>query len=101
MCITQQKIYKKVAQTRFDSKILNGKSINYRALNEEIIEEIIAKKTAKEKILYRLNFEDLITTVSTHLINLAIDEIDQGIQVALEWIGNFSSVDRNYVFLLD
>ncbi|MDJ0518763.1 MAG: PAS domain S-box protein [Trichodesmium sp. MO_231.B1] len=72
-----------------------------RASNEELIDEIIRHKQAREELIYRLNFEELITTLSTHFINLAPDEIDQGIQVALEWIGTFSGVDRSYVFLLD
>ncbi|WP_293136420.1 PAS domain S-box protein [Okeania sp. SIO3I5] len=72
-----------------------------RASNEELIDEIVRHKKAREELLYRLNFEELITTLSTHFINLAPDEIDGGIQVALEWIGTFSGVDRSYVFLLD
>lgn len=59
------------------------------------------QKQAREELLYRLNFEKLIATLSTHFINLAIDEIDQGIQVALEWIGTFIGVDRSYIFLID
>ncbi|MDY7008571.1 MAG: PAS domain S-box protein [Cyanobacteriota bacterium] len=72
-----------------------------RESNERLIDEIIKHKQAREELLYRLNFEELITTLSTHFINLAPDEIDCGIQVALEWIGTFSGVDRSYIFLLD
>ncbi|MGB3511654.1 MAG: PAS domain S-box protein [Microcoleaceae cyanobacterium] len=69
--------------------------------NQQLVAEIIRHKLAREELQYRLNFEELITTLSTHFINLAPEEIDYGIQVALEWIGNFSGVDRSYVLLLD
>ncbi|MGK7920675.1 MAG: PAS domain S-box protein [Trichodesmium sp.] len=77
------------------------RTIALRESNEQLLEEIVRHKQAREELLYRLNFEELITTLSTHFINLAPEEIDQGIQVALEWIGTFSGVDRSYVFLLD
>ncbi len=72
-----------------------------RESNEQLLEEVVRHKQAREELLYRLNFEELITTLSTHFINLAPEEIDQGIQIALEWIATFSGVDRSYVFLLD
>ncbi len=69
--------------------------------NDQLVAEIVRHKLAREELQYRLNFEELITTLSTHFINLAPDEIDYGIKVALEWIGNFSGVDHSYVFLLN
>ncbi|MEM1170946.1 MAG: PAS domain S-box protein [Cyanobacteria bacterium P01_H01_bin.35] len=96
--ITKLEIHK--TQQELEAKVAERTSA-VRASNEELIDEIVKHKQAKEELLYRLNFEELITTLSTHFINLATDEIDQGIQVALEWIGTFSGVDRSYVFLLD
>ncbi|WP_293121629.1 PAS domain S-box protein [Okeania sp. SIO1I7] len=87
-------------QLRLEEKV-EEKTSALRESNEQLIEEIVRHKQAREELLYRLNFEELITTLSTHFINLAPDEIDRGIQVALEWIGTFSGVDRSYVFLLD
>jgi len=87
-------------QQELEAKVDESTSV-VRASNEELIDEIVRHKQAREELLYRLNFEELITTLSTHFINLAPDEIDRGIQVALEWIGTFSGVDRSYVFLLD
>jgi len=47
---------------------------------------------------YRLDFENIITSISTHFINLPTDEIDNGINIALQKIGEFVDVDRSYVF---
>jgi PAS domain S-box-containing protein len=46
----------------------------------------------------RLAFEQVITSLSTELINLGPDEIDAGIQRALQVIGEFTDSDRSYVF---
>ncbi len=48
---------------------------------------------------YRLAFENLITHISTNFINLPPQEIDKGINHALEDVGQFMEVDRSYVFL--
>jgi len=44
------------------------------------------------------NFISLILTVSTNFINLSSDQIDAGINDALRLIGDFSRIDRSYVF---
>ncbi len=44
-------------------------------------------------------FENLITNIATNFINLAFEEIDQGIDKALQETGRFLNVDRSYVFL--
>ncbi|MCL2932755.1 MAG: PAS domain S-box protein [Trichodesmium sp. MAG_R03] len=97
----QQELEEKVSESRFYFSAFNEEFIDFKVLNEELIDEIVIQKQAREELLYRLNFKELIATLSTHFINLAIDEIDQGIQVALEWIGTFIGVDRSYIFLLD
>jgi len=61
--------------------------------------DITERTRAEESLQYRLRFENLISTLSTHFINLSIEEIDQGIQDALRAIGEFASVDRSYIFL--
>jgi len=47
----------------------------------------------------RISFEILVTRLSTNFINLATDEINQRIQLALKEIGEFAGVDRSYLFL--
>ena len=69
--------------------------------NDNLVEEIVKHKLAQQELQYRLDLESLLATLSTYLIDLASSEIDNGIKVALEWIGTFSEIDRSYVFLLD
>jgi hypothetical protein len=61
--------------------------------------EITERRRAEEALQYRVSFEKLITTVSTHFMNLASHEIDSGIHSALQTIGEFAGVDRSYVLL--
>jgi len=60
--------------------------------------DITARKQTEEALRYRTDFERLITTLSTNLINLGSDEVDRGIHEALRAIGEFSDVNRSYVF---
>ena len=64
-----------------------------------LVRDTSERKRAEEALCYRVEFERLITALSTTFINLATDEIDQGINDALEKIGKFADVDRSYVFL--
>ncbi|MCX6030982.1 MAG: PAS domain-containing protein [Chloroflexi bacterium] len=61
--------------------------------------DITERKQADEALQRRLNFEQLITGISTDFINLAPDAIGAGIHRALQAIGEFAGVDRSYVFL--
>lgn len=62
--------------------------------------DITDRKKIEEALEKRLAFERLITGISTEFINLAPDEIDAGIQGALQSIGEFAHVDRSSVFLI-
>ncbi len=66
---------------------------------ECLLQETAERQSIEEALRYRVEFEKLITTISTHFINLAPNEIDQGINQALAAIGKFADVDRSYVFL--
>jgi diguanylate cyclase (GGDEF)-like protein/PAS domain S-box-containing protein len=56
---------------------------------------------AEESLRHRIEFEKLISQISTNFINLGPDEVDGGIRSALEMIGGFVGADRSYVMLLD
>jgi PAS domain S-box-containing protein len=62
--------------------------------------DVTERKKAEEALRYRLQFEEIITTFSTHFINLRTEEIDVAINLALKEIGEFADVDRSYVLLL-
>gem|GEM_PF-1886668 len=50
---------------------------------------------------YRNQFEQILTTSSTRLINLPTELIDQEITAVLGMVGDFEKVDRSYIFLFD
>ncbi len=58
----------------------------------------LERKRAEEAMRYRLEFEKLIATISTHFINTSLDQLDRGINRALQAIGEFAGVDRSYLF---
>jgi PAS domain S-box-containing protein len=60
--------------------------------------DITSLKRTEQELKYRVEFDNLITTISTQFINLPIDEIDNGINHALQQIGEFAAVDRSYLF---
>src|SRR5690606_32313827 len=52
-----------------------------------------------DELQYRIRFENLITSISTHFIHLPSERIDTGIKYALHVLGEFAEVDRSYIFL--
>ncbi len=54
-------------------------------------------KESKAELRHQLAIENTLATISAKFINLASEEIDAGINHALEIIGNFSKTDRNRV----
>jgi PAS domain S-box-containing protein len=66
-----------------------------------VLTDITERKRVEDTLQYRLDFEELIATLSTHFINLSPDEIDRGIHMTLENVGTFTGVDRCYVFLFN
>ena len=68
--------------------------------NKGLEHEITERKLAEEALKDRVEFEKIVSSISTSFINLAPDEIDIGIEDALRSIGEFSGVDRSYLFRL-
>ena len=56
--------------------------------------DITERKHAEKVLERRIEFEKLITSLSSHFINLPFDKIDSGIANALASIGQFIGVDR-------
>lgn len=65
-----------------------------------VAHEITEQEKKEELLRYHSRFKDLITALSTHFINLSTDEIDGGINYALQAIGEFTGVDRSYLILV-
>lgn len=57
-------------------------------------------RDSEETLSYFLGFEELVTSISTQLINLASSDIDAVIDEALARLGEFAGVDRSYVFVI-
>jgi len=64
-----------------------------------VIRDITERKIIEKKLRNRIEFEKLITILSTNFINLGAKSIDNEINHALKEIGKFINVDRSYVFL--
>lgn len=63
-----------------------------------VAKDITKSKLAEAKLQYRIEFEQLVSVISTQFINLPLERIDDGIDRALGIIGRFSDVDRSYIF---
>lgn len=61
--------------------------------------DITERKRVEKALQNRVEFEQLITNLSTYFISLNTDEIDIGIQEALQKISTFIGVDRSYIYL--
>ena len=64
-------------------------------LESALLEE---KRKAEEALAYRLAFEQLVTRLSTRLIQCPAPELDDAITWSLEQLGEFTHVDRCVVF---
>jgi len=63
------------------------------------LSDITERKQIEEALQYQLALEQLIANLSKLFISLAPEEIDAGILRALRIVGEFSGVDRSYLFL--
>jgi len=64
-----------------------------------LLGDITDRKQAEQSLRYRVGFERIITTLSAGFVRLGPEEVDEGINRALKIIGEFTRVDRSYVFL--
>jgi PAS domain S-box-containing protein len=63
-----------------------------------VVRDITEQKRAAAALQERIEFEQIVTGISTQFINLPSDELDRGIDAALQTIGEYAQVDRAYVF---
>ncbi|MEF8832188.1 MAG: PAS domain S-box protein [Candidatus Thermoplasmatota archaeon] len=77
-------------------------SNTYEAGGKEVVQcnirEISERKKVEEEIKYLENLERIITKISTELVNIEVEEIDENIDQALKKIGEFADADRSYFF---
>lgn len=69
-------------------------------LFDQAQQELAERTQIERELVYRIAFEELITSLSTRFIKLTPNEVDAGISHALATIGEFTGVDRARVCLL-
>jgi PAS domain S-box-containing protein len=70
-----------------------------RPVRLEIATDITERKVMEEELRDRIEFDTLIASLSTRFININPSALDLEIEHALRLLGQFSQVDRSYVFL--
>lgn len=66
----------------------------------EIIAGAIERERATAALSHQLALEQLVADISTHFINVPVSELEREIDLAIKRIGEFTGVDRSYVFRL-
>ena len=63
------------------------------------IQDITERIEAEQKLLHRVELEKLITSISTRFVGISLDKIDDEINRMLQTVGQFTHIDRSYLFL--
>ncbi|MFW8602184.1 diguanylate cyclase [Desulfobacterota bacterium M19] len=67
---------------------------------DSLAQDVAQCRTLEEQLEARLQFESLITEISTTFINLLPTELQRGINLALSKVAAFTGAGRCYVFIL-
>ena len=70
-------------------------------INQTLASQVEERKQAEAALQYQLDFDRLIAGISTRFINLNFEEIDAGIEQALQEIAQFHQVDTSYVMTFE
>jgi PAS domain S-box-containing protein len=86
------------AGTTNEIELLN-KPVMYqgRRVRLTAFRDITAHKANERALKRRIEFEDLVSSISTEFINLKTSEIDRGLTDALEKVGRFAGAERAYI----
>jgi transcriptional regulator with GAF, ATPase, and Fis domain len=80
-------------------EMVEKRTTDLSGANIQLKQEVIERKRAEESLQYRIEFENLISDISTRFISLTPDDIDQEIETTLDKIGRFANTDAVYVFI--
>ena len=64
-----------------------------------VFKNITERKEAENKLLHRIELEKLIAAISTRFVGIPLDKINVEINRMLQNVGQFSHIDRSYIFL--
>ncbi|MBD3234247.1 MAG: PAS domain S-box protein, partial [candidate division Zixibacteria bacterium] len=74
--------------------------INSRKCAIGFFKDITDRKKADEQLKFRMEFEELIISLSAKFLEIRTDEIDNQLNSTLKQIGEFVKVDRCFIFQL-
>ncbi|RQD70903.1 MAG: diguanylate cyclase, partial [Halanaerobium sp. MSAO_Bac5] len=60
--------------------------------------DITERKHYENALQFQIRFEKMVSNISSYLLSLPSDRLDEGIDYALKLTGSFFQVDRSYVF---
>lgn len=63
--------------------------------------DITGRKIAQQELEYRQKLETLLLSLTTQFINLDPDEVNAQLEDALREVGEFTGVDRSYIYLMN
>lgn len=63
-----------------------------------VARDITERKEAERALKFQLQFEKMLSDISTFLINMSLDNLDDGINHALNLAGQFFQANRSYIF---
>jgi len=100
-----EKPYDAIAQRKDGSKFFGefqGKMVNYHGRKTRItaVRDISERKKNEKLLKKRLDFIEFTNKISSRIINIGIDKIDNEIYELLKTTAQFVGVQRGYVFLL-
>ncbi len=106
-----QKVFETGQPDRFEDEMFGVvyDNIMYPVYNAEgtvdrvaiFARDVTEKSRAERSLRYKAEFENLIIRTSAQFINLNPEDVDDRVLLMLQSIGEFSEVDRSYVFLFD
>ncbi len=89
----------KQANEKLEQRV-KERTLKIQIQNEQLSRECGQRRQVEKALRYRFKLEELVVSISTDFIKLSLDEIDQGINNALESIGKFVNIDRIFVFFI-
>jgi len=66
----------------------------------EMVDDITSRIQMEEELIFRIQADRMVDSISSGFINLSSEQIDNGINKALETVVKFLGVDRGLIFLL-
>lgn len=65
-----------------------------------VIKDITERKKAQQRLQQQLEFQKMAAAISKRLVNISLDELDQGIHQVLRWSGEYFSIDHSFLLWL-